>query len=1159
LTPARGAPYRECVHVTDKGKSSPAQNIDSTIDDKQFQLLLPDAPAHLPGPVKAWRQSVELLSYMPEKPDPNPMFLEKRVYQGSSGRVYPLPFIDRIATQPEKKQWDAIHIENEYLRLMILPEIGGRIHIGYDKVTGYDFFYRQNVIKPSLVGLAGPWISGGVEFNWPQHHRPATFMPVEAQIEDHEDGSITVWCSDHDPMLRMKGMHGVSLHPGQASMDLKVRLFNRTPFTQTFLWWANVATHVHEKYQSFFPSDVRFVADHAKRAVTTFPLSTGHYYGVDYGQRGMTGVPQDEKPEMFVPDGSYAANDLSWYANIPVPTSYMIAGTEADFFGGYDHRAEAGVVHVANHHIAPGKKQWTWGNHDFGYAWDRNLTNDDGPYIELMAGVYTDNQPDFSYLAPWETKRFRQTWFPIHKIGIPKAANLDATLSLQVEGVDVRIGVSVTRAVERAKVTLQQGSQEIARWIRDISVEESVILITKLAEASQAVALHVVVSVEGRTLVEYDSEQVLPAKPPVVAQEPVAPEQLTSVEELYLTGVHLEQYRHATREPELYWQEALRRDPGESRVHNALGLRRLRRGEFERAAEHFEAAILRLTQLNPNPRDGEPYYNLGLTRRYQNRDKEAYEAFYKATWNAAWRGPAYLALAEADAKNHQWQSAADHLRRSLAADADNLNARNLLAVALQHLHDEPGAKTIYAETLSMDPMDIGARWAQGIVPANGKERLDLAFDLLRSGQDNKAMNVLESADFDAHDGSVTMILFTLADVQARCNLPQAQETFRRAMSTPLDYCFPSLLPELQVLEATLARHPEAWAAHYLLGNLLYDGRRYDEAIASWETAAPWMMQPATVWRNLGIAYFNHRHDAEKAIDAFNRAFQANPADGRILYERDQLWKRVGETPQRRIAEMLKYPTLVQLRDDLSVELATLCNQTGRPEDALELLLHRRFQPWEGGEGLVLAQYSRSRLLLCQRALKKGDSAAAIVQLQAALQPPSNLSEARHLLSNQSDIYYWLGVAYEQSGDLQKARSWWERATHHKVDFQQMSVKHLSDRNYWSALAYRKLDDDAAAASLLQEIYEYSFEMESTQPKIDYFATSLPAMLLFHEDLNLRNLMEARFLRAQALAGLERFQESKQLLEDLLTEDGNHTGAADLLQQIPNGGRNGKVN
>ena len=305
------------------------------------RLVLPEAPATERGIVKAWQEPVVMQTYLPAAPDRNPMFLEKRVYQGSSGRVYPLPIIDRIASEPVEHAWQAVHIENEYLRLMILPEIGGRIHVGYDKVAGYDFFYRQNVIKPALVGLAGPWISGGVEFNWPQHHRPATFMPVEIEIERDRDGSVTVWCSDHDPMTRMKGMHGVCLYPGRAYVELKVRLYNRTPFVQTFLWWANAAAKVHEKYESFFPPDVRFVADHAKRAVTSFPLSDRPYYGVDYPKRARSGIPADEMPARSVPDGTYAANDLSWYANIPVPTSYMIVGTEQDFFGGYDH-ARAG-------------------------------------------------------------------------------------------------------------------------------------------------------------------------------------------------------------------------------------------------------------------------------------------------------------------------------------------------------------------------------------------------------------------------------------------------------------------------------------------------------------------------------------------------------------------------------------------------------------------------------------------------------------------------------------------------------------------------------------------------------------------------------------------------------------------------------------------------
>ncbi|MGA2233469.1 MAG: DUF5107 domain-containing protein, partial [Tepidisphaeraceae bacterium] len=312
-------------------------------------------------PVRLWEEAVTIPTYVPPPADKNPMFIEKRVYQGSSGKVYPNPITDRVSDVKQDISWRAVHLENEYVYAMVLPEIGGRIHVGKDRTNDYDFFYRQKVIKPALVGLLGPWISGGVEFNWPQHHRPTTFMPTDVKLQEHASGSKTVWLSEHEPMNRMKGMHGVCLHPGKAYIELKVRLFNRTPLVQTFLWWANVAARVHELYQSFFPPDVNYVSDHAKRAMSLFPLCEGSYYGVDYGKRGREGVPANERPGKFVPAGVYPANDLSWYANIPVLTSYMAMGSSQDFFGGYDYKADAGVVHVANHRISPGKKQWTWG------------------------------------------------------------------------------------------------------------------------------------------------------------------------------------------------------------------------------------------------------------------------------------------------------------------------------------------------------------------------------------------------------------------------------------------------------------------------------------------------------------------------------------------------------------------------------------------------------------------------------------------------------------------------------------------------------------------------------------------------------------------------------------------------------------------------------
>ncbi len=382
--------------------------------------------------------TVEYPTYGVGQPEKHPLFFEKRVYQGSNGKVYPLPFIDKVFDVPQVRRYRAIRLENQFVRVLLLPEFGGRIHAIQDKTNqDYDILYHQKVIKPALVGLAGPWLSGGIEFNWPQHHRPGTFMPADWAIERSDDGSVTVWMSEHDPLNRLKGMHGVRLTPDSALVELRVRLFNRTPYLQTFPWWANAAVKVHEDYRSFFPPDVHYVADHAKRAITSFPIASGRYYGVDYQHRP-------------------GANDLRSYQSIPVPTSYMAVDSAYGFFGGFDDRAKGGFVHVADPSIAPGKKQWTWGHAAFGRAWDRELSDDGVPYFELMGGVYTDNQPDFSYLHPYETKIFSQFWWPIQGIGPVQNANRHAAIRfVQRAGSRCEIGSVAPRKIQNACLIIE--------------------------------------------------------------------------------------------------------------------------------------------------------------------------------------------------------------------------------------------------------------------------------------------------------------------------------------------------------------------------------------------------------------------------------------------------------------------------------------------------------------------------------------------------------------------------------------------------------------------------------------------------------------------------------------------------------------------------------
>jgi tetratricopeptide (TPR) repeat protein len=1106
--------------------------------------------------VACWRESVLIDTYEPAAPDVYPAFLDSRVYQGSSGRVYPLPFYERISETKAPMLWDAVHLENRWLRLMVLPALGGRIHVGYDRSAGYDFFYRNNVIKPALVGLAGPWISGGVEFNWPQHHRPGTFSPVDVEIEREPDGAVTVWCSDHDPLTRMKGMHGLRLRPDRSVIELRVRLYNRTEDVQTFLWWANAAAHANDHYQSFFPPDVRFVADHAKRATTTFPRASGRYYGVAYDGEG-----------------------LDWYRNIPVPTSYMCLGSRGDFFGGYDHAADAGFVHWADHRIAPGKKQWTWGNAPFGHAWDRNLTDSDGPYVELMAGVFTDNQPDFSFLAPGETRAFSQYWYPIQRIGPVHQANLDAAVSVSA----TRVGVAVTAERPGCLVRLRDAAGAVV-WSTRCDLAPGSPLVAEVPVANPA---ELTVEHEGATLLTWRPDIPAAGDVPAPASEPPPPEEIDSADELYVTGLHLEQYRHATRSPEPYWREALRRDPGDTRCNVALAARRYRDGRHDEAERLLRRAIARQTLRNPNPYDGEAHYRLGLTLIRLRRPDEAYDALAKAAWNAAWRAPAHWALARLDCREARWAAALGHLDAAISAEADLSQAHDLRVLVLRRLGRTAEADARLAEVRRLDPLDWWARDLAGLpLECDAQTCLDVALDYAAAGFATDALRVLDQAEerltdenprpanekttgtAPARPGGDPTSIVQRAGQRVGAERDSVDNRWRRSGAGPLlsyhradllaalgdeagvaaateraraadaRYCFPGRAEDAMALARALDRDPGDARAASLLGHWLYHHGRHDEAIEHWRLAVRGDPSDVVAWRNLGVAAFNVRADPVEATACYERALALAPDDAKLWHESDQLVKRTGTPPGKRLARLERRPDVVAARDDLTVEYALLLVATGRAAQALDVLAGRRFQPWEGGEGRVLYAWEQARLALAREALAAGRAAEAAAHARAALDVPESLGEARHPLANCADVLLMLGDA---SGG-EDARESWTRAATADGDFQEMSTRPYSEMTYFSAVAWRRLGREDRVMRLAEGLEAYAAELAGTPARIDYFATSLPTMLLFADDLAARRETTATFLAAQAAELRGRRDEALAGVAAVLARDPNHLPA-----------------
>jgi tetratricopeptide (TPR) repeat protein len=1122
----------------------------------ESRLELPSVPTALRSErVAAWREPLTIDTYLPDPPDRYPAYLENRVYQGSSGSIYPLPFHERISQVKTPHQWDAIHLENDWVRLVMLPELGGRIHVGLDKTNGYDFFYRNNVIKPALVGLAGPWVAGGVEFNWPQHHRPATFLPTDSYIEREVDGAVTIWCSDHDPFARMKGMHGIRLRPDSAVIELRARLFNRTEDVQSFLWWANAAVRVGDSYQSFFPTDVRAVADHAKRAVTAFPRADRPYYGIDYPAR----------PDASHPD----ADRIDWYRNIPVPMSYMCVGTQDDFFGGYDHGAQAGFVHWADHRVAPGKKQWTWGNGAFGQAWDANLTDTDGPYVELMAGVFTDNQPDFAFLAPGETKTFSQYWYPIQRIGAVHQATLDAAVRLDVDtsgvkGTTVRVAVAVT--TERAGLQLRLldlHGATVWRTVVDAGPGTPSVDEVTLEKHYAPTELTVLVTDGDREVIRWrHREEPENLTVPDAATEPPAPGEIETIEELYLTGLHLEQYQHATRSPEPYWQCALERDPGDVRSNVALAARRIRAARYGEAEGLLRSAIERLTMRNPNPADGEAYFRLGEVLVRTDRVPDAYDAFGKAAWNYAWCAPSHLAMARIDATRGLNEAALAHARVVLAQDDGQLQARNLSVVVLRRLDRAAEAAELVAATLKIDPLDWWALDLAGAsLDADAPTVLDIALEYASVGERQSAIRLFEVAaslpTLSGQVGVAPLASYHRSDLLQRAgNARASQEALTAAHGSDGTYCLASRLDDIDMLMRTCASHPDDARAWALVGHWLYYQRRYIDAINAWERSVAHDATDPVVWRNLALAAFNVLGDGDLARARYDRALDLSPHDARLLYELDQLAKRTGEDPRERLARLEAQLDVVSSRDDLMVEFAQLLTAAGQGARAVAILGDRLFQPWEGGEGQVLGAWDEAHLCLARAALDAGDAATGALLLQAALEPPASLGEGRHLLANSSHLLLALGDARAGSGDFVGAQAAWRQAATFAGDFQSMATQPYSEMTYYSVVASWRLGDDFAAEELIQGLERYIKLFKETPPVIDYFATSLPTMLLFTDDVGSRRDTTALILDAQVAALRGDQIRAADLIDDALRREPNRARALDLQRLLSGANRIG---
>jgi len=992
------------------------------------------------------------------------------------GPIYPYTLNETLTDEKVDKTYEAVTLENEYIKVLILPEIGGRVHGALDKTNNYVWLYWQRTIKPGLISMTGAWISGGIEWNFPHGHRPSCFMPVDHRIVKNPDGSATVWVGETEPVYRMRWLIGITVFPGRSYMRCQYVFINPTNYRHPFQFWATGATHANEWAQAQYPGDM--VTGHGKHEFWNWPIHEGV--------------------------------DLTWWKNSPNASSYFAFNNPSDWFGTYDHQAKAGMVHVANHNIMPGKKLWTWGSGPSGRIWEDILTEGGGPYFEPQAGAWSDNQPDYHWMAPHQVRTAVDYWYPVRDTRGYNNANVDFAVNTDLQDGKAFAAVYGSGVFNDLRVVLTDTKRQTVlheETVARLAPDKPYTVELPVGADTTVYDLHLAVfGPEGDLRIELQRRPPQKVELPEGQKDPGDPAKMNQ-DELAHAGEWLDKFVR-TDEALLYYQTALKNDPGDSRVNTDMGYLALRQGRWQEALKYFDTALKR------DYDNSRIYFGKGLAYLGLRDAEKAREAFYRASYTYDFFAPAYLNLLRLDLAEGDFRGAIEKAEEAESHNGKFADIQALKAVAYRRLNEPEKALASAERALELDPMHF----------MGGLEKLLALEDLRKETQEwrttwtsymrESVQNYLELACAYAEAGLYTDADKVLAGLAEGKNAQQvypmvhylrgyfseladakdaAKEFYRKAALGPAEYTNPHRMEEKAALEAALSLNPKDARAHLFLGNLLYFelGQR-EEALRHWREAARLEPNSVLAWRNVGYAERQVNKDLKAAREAYEKAIAADPKDARVLLELDETREAQGVPASERLAYLLKLKDTVALRDDLTARLVDLRIQAGDPENlklAYETLKTRHFHSWEGRYGIHHAWVEVNQKL-GDLALRDNNLEQARIHYEEAGTYPKNLEVAPRTPDFQAHVNWNLARLYEAKKQPEQARKHLRAIMDEKY-----RQPHLG--TYYQALAQKALGNQDEYRKLLEQVEKQAdtylsggFEYRGRKEVVGHYLKSL---------------------------------------------------------------------
>jgi tetratricopeptide (TPR) repeat protein len=1000
--------------------------------------------------VRVWEAPLEIPTYLLGAEDPNPPFP-----LADARRIYPYTLLDDLTDQREAKSYKAVYLENEFLKAIVLPELGGHLYSLYDKVNKHEVFYRNNVVKYGLVSLRGAWISGGEEFNFPNGHTVVTVSPVAFTTMQNADGSATVVVGDVDLVTEMHWEVALTLRPGQARLEQHVTLFNDTGVTNPYWFWANTAVPATDDMRFIYP--MREANPHSHEEIWSFPL----HDGVDY----------------------------SWYKNIHQPTSLFGRQVHRNFFGAYYEKSDYGVVHVADFRDVLGKKTWTWGVGDDGLIWTDLLTDHDGPYNEIQAGRF-ETQLNYEFMPPHRVESFTEFWYPLQGLGggfveATPLLTLNASFLKAEPGIPQHVEFSLfpTEAIQGVRVRVNLGT-EVLKDYGPVALEPMTTLKVDLPvadlEAAKGKIEITVTGLNGQGLLHWSAADPIDGNPDFVPAAGVQTSlhksaEAMSVEELFLSGVEAEK-DGSEHTAEATYLAVLKRDPGYIPALVKMAWFELRAGDFK-LAEDFLAPALARDDRNP-----ETLYAAGVVYRAAHRWSQAQDMFWADLRFGGEPAPAYAQLGEIALSLQSHNQAIPLFYQSLSFNPGDAMAAADLAVALRLAGRTAEAEKSITQALAQMPLLPYARAERWIIqttrakggqkpatptpddwtkpyPVSAETFLQVAawYRTLGDGDDSDAVLQFALKHLPAQAVTPLVYYYLAANARAKGHDDRADEFARQGEAAPYAKVFPNRLADAEVIDDQLRDHPLDAHALYYLGNYLFAHGRYREGAQSWTQAFGQGFEYSVLLRNLGLYAWRVKNDLPDAAEFYEKAVKLAPEDYRLYADLDEIYFRMGSAG-RREKLFAEAPDAVRGRDTVLVRRALLLIQERQYDRALQLLMDHNFKPWEGGvrvrEMYVLANFQKGL-----RAMEDNQPAVAEAAFRKALEYPHNLGSGKPDKPNDEELWFWLGEALKAQDKADAARDAWTQATEEGQGLSPMAI-------LYCGLALRRLGLNEASSKTL---------------------------------------------------------------------------------------------